>query len=574
MANHYDIIIIGTGSGGSTMAYKLASTGKKILVLERGGFIPKEKQNWDPHEVVTAGRYRTTEQWYDNNDKPFKPFIHYNVGGNSKMYGAALFRFRESDFTEVNHFGGVSPAWPFGYETLENYYSQAERLYTVHGKRGVDPTEPPAENEYPLPPLPYEPMIQNLENSLQQLGLNPFPLPMGVKLPQDYTAIEAPVILENFDGFPDLTESKADGQVTCLRPALRYKNVTLMTHAFVEKLLTNPSGERVVAAETIINGEKIKFTADTFIVACGAVNSAALFLRSANEVHPTGLANSSDQVGRNLMLHHNGCLVAFTKKKNGCVFQKSLGLADYYHGADDSKYPLGEIQLMGRNDPDTILWMGETLFPGKTYGELKEMSIDFWLTAEDLPDPANRVTLRNDGSIRVNYVRNNYIAYEKLKEKLKDIFKRLGEIDSDFSDVKWGGYDLDISGMSHQNGTLRFGLDRRTSVLDLNCKTHDLENVYVVDASFFPSCGAFNPALTIAANALRVGDHLINEVFTSNSKNEWQVRDAGFATHTTAGTSVNHSSTLSAQPVPGSNQTLAEQPSVPGIKAESQIYFW
>jgi len=522
MTNHYDIIIIGTGSGGSTIAYKLAPTGKKILILERGGFIPKEKENWDPHEVVTNGRYRPKEDWYDKDDKPFKPFIHYNVGGNSKMYGAALFRFRESDFKEVKHYGGISPAWPFQYDVLENYYEQAEKLYSVHGKRGIDPSEPYANAEYPLPPLGYEPLIQDLNKKLNQLGLKPFPLPMGVKLPQDYTQTEAPVVLENFDGFPDLTDSKADGQVMALRPALKNKNVTLLTHAYVEKLITDKTGERVVEALTIINGEKIKFSADLFIVACGAVNSAALFLRSANENHPTGLANSSDQVGRNLMLHHNGCLVAFVKKKNDCVFQKSLGIADFYHKADDSEFPLGEIQLMGRNDPDTILWMGETLFPGKSYSELKEMSIDFWLTAEDLPSASNRVTLRNDGTIKVNYTRTNYTAFEKLKSKLKEIFVKLGEIDADYKDVKWGGYDLDVSGMSHQNGTLRFGTDPKTSVLDINCKTHDLDNVYVLDASFFPSCGAFNPALTIAANALKVGDYLINDVLPSNSIKENQ----------------------------------------------------
>jgi choline dehydrogenase-like flavoprotein len=522
MTNHYDIIIIGTGTGGSTIAWKLASTGKKILILERGGFIPKEKENWDPHEVVTKGRYRPKEDWYDRDDKPFKPFIHYNVGGNSKMYGAALFRFRKSDFEEVNHYGGVSPAWPLKYDTYENYYEQAEKLYSVHGKRGIDPSEPPAKSDYPLPPLAYEPLIQDLEGKLKQAGLRPFPLPMGMKLPQDYTATEAPVVLENFDGFSDPTDSKADGQVICLRPALKNKNVTLMTHAYVEKLITGKSGERVTEAEVIINGEKIKFSADIFIMACGAVNSAALLLRSANEMHPTGLANSSDQAGRNLMLHHNGCLVAFTNKKNDCVFQKSLGLADFYHGADNSAFPLGEIQLMGRNDPDTIMWMGETLFPGKTYAELKEKSIDFWLTAEDLPHADNRVTLRNDGTIKVSYTRTNYTAFEKLKDKLKEVFTKLGELDSDYKDVKWGGYDLDISGMSHQNGTLRFGSDPRTSVLDLNCKTHDLENVYVVDASFFPSCGAFNPALTIAANALRVGDHLINTVFNKENSPERQ----------------------------------------------------
>ncbi|MBD0365467.1 MAG: GMC family oxidoreductase [Flavisolibacter sp.] len=512
MSAHYDIIIIGTGSGGSTMAYKLAPSGKKILILERGGFIPKEKENWDPHQVVTLGRYRPKEDWYDSEGKPFKPFIHYNVGGNSKMYGAALFRFRESDFQQVQHYGGISPAWELGYDIYEPYYTQAEKLYYVHGRRGADPTEPPSNAPYPHPPLPYEPLIKDLNERLRQTGLRPFPLPMGVKLPQDYTEIEAPVVLSNFDGFPDLTESKADGQIMALRPALQHKNVTLLTHAYVERLDTDATGKTVNKVHVNLKGERVVFKGDIIIVAGGAVNSAALMLRSHNEQHPNGLANGSGQVGRNLMLHHNGCLVAFTKKKNDCVFQKSLGIADFYHSADDSEFPLGEIQLMGRNDPDTILWLAEKQFPGKSYEELAEMSIDFWLTAEDLPSPDNHITLRSDGSIQVYYTRNNYTAYKKLKEKLKQIFVKLGELDADYKDVYWNGYDLDVSGMSHQNGTMKFGSDPKTSVLDLNCKAHDLENVYVVDASFFPSCGAFNPALTIAANALRVGDHILNDV--------------------------------------------------------------
>ena len=523
MTNHYDIIIIGTGSGGSTMAYKLAPSGKKILILERGGFIPKEKENWDPHQVVTVGRYRPNDIWYDQGDKPFKPYIHYNVGGNSKMYGAALFRFRESDFETVQHFGGTSTAWPFGYDEYESYYEQAEKLYSTHGKAGVDPSEPWRKSGYPLPALPYEPLIQDLEKHLHQLGLHPFPLPMGVRLPQDYTATEAPVMLENFDGFPDLTDSKADGQVMCLRPALMNNNVTLITHAYVKQLNTDESGKIVNKVVTDIKGEEIIFSADTIIVACGAVNTAALMLRSANDKHPTGLANSSDQVGRNLMLHHNGCLVAFTKDKiNDCVFQKSLGLADFYLGADDSQFPLGEIQLMGRNDADTIMWLAEKIYPGKSYEELKQMTIDFWLTAEDLPSADNRVTLTKDGNIKVYYHRNNYAAYEKLKEKLKQVFVKLGELDDKYKDVQWAGYDLDITGMSHQNGTMRFGTDPATSVLDTSCKAHDLDNLYVVDASFFPSCGAFNPSLTIAANALRVGDHLLNNVLKKTTERAMQ----------------------------------------------------
>ena len=518
MTSHYDIIIIGTGSGGSTTAYALAKTGKRILILERGGFIPKEKQNWDPHEVVTVGRYRPNENWYDSEGNPFKPFIHYNVGGNSKMYGAALFRFREKDFMETTHYGGISPAWPFQYDLLEPYYTQAEQLYHVHGRHGVDPTEPFTHASYPHPPLAYEPLIADLETKMRQIGLQPFPLPMGVRLPQDYSETETPVVLENFDGFPDLTDSKADAQTIALRPALHNKNVTLLTNAYVEKLETNAAGNSIEKVIVLVKGERMSFSAGIVMVACGAVNSAALMLRSANARYPQGLANSSGLVGRHLMLHHNGCLVVFTKKKNDCVFQKSLGLADFYFGASDSPLPLGEIQLMGRNDADTIRWLAEKIAPGKTYEELKAMTIDFWLTSEDLPDTNNRVTLRKDGSIQVHYSRNNYAAYEKLKEKLQQVFVQLGELDPDYKDVQWAGYDLDISGMSHQNGTMRFGTDPTTSVLDINCRAHDIDNLYVTDASFFPSCGAFNPALTIAANALRVCEHIINNVLTEKNK--------------------------------------------------------
>ncbi len=505
----YDIIIIGTGTGGSTMAYQLAPTGKKILILERGGFIPKEKENWDAKKVVAEGIYRPNEMWYDKDDKPFKPFIHYNVGGNSKFYGAAMFRFRENDFNNVQHYGGLSPAWPFGYQTLEKYYDVAEKLFSVHGERGADPTEPTTHNNYPYRPLPYESLTKDLSEKLKQIGLNPFPLPMAIKLPQESNKNVSPVILENFDGFPDPTDSKADGQTSCLNIALQYPNVTMLTNAYVEKIITNDEGNKVTGVEVIIDGKVNIFNTEFIFTACGAINSAALFLRSKSDKHPNGLANSSGLVGKNLMLHHNGCLVAFTKKNNDSKFQKSFGIADFYHGADDSDLPLGEIQLMGRNDPDTIMWLGGEKFADKTYEELKAMSIDFWLTAEDLPSEKNQVSLREDGSIKVRYERTNYEAYERLKEKLKQTFDKLGEIDADYKDVFWNGYDLDVTGVSHQNGTLKMGENPTNSVVDTNCKTHDIENLFVCDASFFPSCGAFNPALTLVANALRVGEWVI-----------------------------------------------------------------
>ena len=508
--NPYDFIIIGTGIGGSTLATKLAKAGKKILILERGGFIPKEKDNWDPQKVMVEGKYRPNEEWLDKDGKPFKPFIHYNVGGNSKVYGAAMFRFRVSDFEEVKHYGGISPAWPLQYAEFEKYYSEAEKIYHVHGLRGVDPTEPPTQSPYPLPPFTYEPEIASLVDKMNTLGLHPFPLPMAFNYPQDQDKNEPPVILENFDGYPDPTDTKADGYNSGLKEILKLPNVTLITQALVVRLETNEAGDKINQVMAEVNGKIEAFEGNTVVMACGAVNSAALLLKSASNKHPKGLANSSDQVGRNLMLHHNGCLVAFTKMKNHTVFQKSFGLADYYHKSESDNLPLGEIQLMGKNDPDTIRFLAKDYFPNKTYEEIREMAIDFWLTAEDLPSAENRVTLSPEGQIQVFYTPTNLEAYHKLQDALKEIFEKLGEIDENFKNTLWNGYNLDISGMSHQNGTLRFGQDAKTSVLDLNCKTHDLSNLFVVDASFFPSCGAFNPSLTIAANALRVGDYILN----------------------------------------------------------------
>lgn len=505
----YDIIIIGSGAGGATLAYKLAPSGKKILILERGEYIPKERENWDAREVFTAGRYRTQEQWFDGDDKPFNPFTHYCVGGNTKMYGAALFRLRTSDFKETQHYGGVSPAWPIGYDAFEPYYAEAEKLYSVHGERGTDPTEPKASGPYAMPPLAHEPSMLELFQNIRDLGYKPFPLPIGVRLGEQAAKGSSPVRLSNFDGFPDLTESKADAQVVALRQALSMPNVALMTGCLVEQLLTDKSGKRIATVRVKKNGETVQFDSDMVVLAAGAVNSAALLLRSGNQYHPNGLANSSDQVGRNYMLHQNGCIVSISKKPNTAQFQKSFGIADFYEGAPDSKYPVGAIQLMGKNDPDTLLDLAKDHFPGKTFEELSSHSIDWWITSEDLPDPNNRVSIRKDGSIKTSYTVNNREAYNRIKAKLHQILDQLGEKDPLMKNSVRVGYDLGINGVSHQMGTLRFGNDPKTSVLDVNCKAHDLDNLYVVDASFFVSSGAFNPSLTIMANALRVGDHLL-----------------------------------------------------------------
>ncbi|NDJ54314.1 MAG: GMC family oxidoreductase, partial [Chloroflexi bacterium] len=275
---HYDVIVIGSGAGGGTMTYALAPSGKRILLLERGDFLPKERQNWDTYSVFCQQRYVTDETWY-NGEQPFRPTIHYWVGGNTKMYGAAMFRLRERDFQEIKYPDGISPAWPLSYQDFAPYYTRAERLYHVHGQRGIDPTEPPMEHDYLYGPLPHEPRIQKLADDLEKLGYHPFPLPLGVRLGDDKPYPQPSVHLSAFDGYPDPSESKADAQVIAVNPALEFDNVTLMVNSLVTKLETDASGRSVTQVHVEREGEQLTFSADIVVVAAGAANSAALFLR-------------------------------------------------------------------------------------------------------------------------------------------------------------------------------------------------------------------------------------------------------------------------------------------------------
>lgn len=509
--DRFDIIIIGTGAGGGTILHTLAPSGLRILVLERGGFLPREKENWDPKEVCTNGRYLAAETWRDSAGTPFQPFTHYWVGGNTKVYGAALLRMRESDFGEVRHYGGVSPAWPIRYKDLEPYYTQAEHLYHVHGEAGADPTEPWRSSPFPHPALAFEPRMKEIADGLRAQGLRPFPCALGVRMSKPNPERAPMRVLSHFDGYPDLTETKADSEVVCVGPALAHRNVTIRTRARVVRLDTDPSGREVTGVVVERDGAIERYASDIVVLACGAVNSAAVLLRSASDAHPNGLANGSGQVGRNYMCHNNGMVVAITGRENPSQFQKAFALADYYHGASDSDLPLGLIQLMGKLDPDSLESLTREHLPGVPKEDLWRRTVDFFITAEDLPDPNNRVTIDADGVIRLTYRENNREAYDRLRAKLLEAFDRI-ETRETGKPATYVGPKLGISGVSHQNGTLRFGTDPATSVLDTDCRAHEVDNLYVADSSFFPSSGAVNPSLTIMANALRVGDCILERL--------------------------------------------------------------
>lgn len=516
MATDYDIIIIGTGAGGGTLLHALAPTGKRILVLERGGFVPRELENWDTKAVNLDARYNTKEVWRDKDGRPLHPHTNYFVGGNTKFYGAALFRLRREDFGEIKHHGGVSPAWPISYDEIEPYYLAAERLYHVHGERGVDPTDPAASGPYAYPAVSHEPRIQQLHDDWARLGHKPFHVPLGIMLDEGQRWKSPCIRCATCDGHPCLVNAKSDADVVCVKPALEHPNVTLLTEALVTRLDTNPSGREVTTVHVERGGVKEAYSAGIVVVAAGAINSAALLLRSANDRHPRGLANGSDVVGRHYMGHVNSVLMALSKCPNPTVFQKTLALNDFYFGSQDWEYPLGHISFVGKLDGQTLKAGAPAIAPGWTLDLMAKHSLDFWLTSEDLPDPENRVTLDKQGNIVLAYTPNNEEGHRRLIEKLKGLMKQQTKCgvhghechEGMFARSLYLGQRIPLAGVAHQNGTIRFGTDPKSSALDTSCRAHEVDNLYVVDGSFFPSSAAVNPALTIMANALRVADHL------------------------------------------------------------------
>jgi choline dehydrogenase-like flavoprotein len=511
----YDVIVIGTGAGGGTLAHQLAPSGRKILILERGSFLPREKANWSATEVYQNERYHTHEHWYTKDGKGFRPAMNYWVGGNTKVYGAALLRLRDRDFERIEHKGGISPEWPLKYFDFEPYYAQAEQLYDLHGQAGVDPTEPPRSTAYPHPAIRHEPRMQEIADALTHVGLHPFPLPLGLKLNPTDRSIGACIRCDTCDGFPCLVQGKADAEVNCIQPARTYPNVTLITDAKVTRLHTSPSGHEITQVEVELEGATHHFTGNLVVVACGAINSAALLLQSANDQHPQGLANRSDQVGRNLMKHLCTALVALTTKPNPAIFQKTISVSDFYWGEASFPYPMGLIQNTGNVLRDMLPAEAPSLLapllklaPGFDLKAIADHTVGWWLQTEDLPDPNNRV--RMDGSkLHLEYTPNNTEAGDRLTQRWIQVLKQVDRVEHCIPFGLYPRNKIPLQVVGHQCGTCRFGTDPRTSVLDLNCRAHDVDNLYVVDGSFFPSSAAVNPTLTIIANALRVGGHLL-----------------------------------------------------------------
>jgi choline dehydrogenase-like flavoprotein len=517
MAESYDVIIIGTGAGGGTLARHLAPSGKRILLLERGDWLPREPANWDTVDVFVDGRYISADSWYSPEHKSFfQPQVHYFVGGATKLYGAALYRMREQDFGDLQHHDGLSPAWPISYQDMEPYYTAAEQFYQVHGARGEDPTEGTASGPYPYPAVAHEPRIQQLSDDLEKSGHHPFHAPVGILVDEANLAYSTCVKCGACDGFPCPLHAKSDAEVLGVRPALEHDNVTLLRNARVVKLETNPAGTAVTTVVVERDGETERYQGGIVVVAAGAANSAKLLLASANDRHPNGLANGSDQVGRNFMYHDSQAVLAVSKDPNPTVFQKTLGVNDYYFSGPDFDFPMGNIQMIGKSQ--AAMFRGEkpleTKFaPSWALRDVASHAVDFWLSTEDLPKADNRVTLGQDGSVHLNYNPSNPTAARRLYGQLKSMLGSLNMHEGHLAHRNlYMKTDIPIAGCAHQAGTVRFGADPATSVLNADCRAHEVENLYVVDTSFFPSISAVNPALTAMANAIRVGDHVLQQL--------------------------------------------------------------
>jgi len=489
-----DIAIIGSGMGGATLAHAIRGSGARVLVVERGDFLPREEANSSPVEVFQRRRYKNAEQWYDGSTgRAFGPGVHYYVGGNTKVYGASLPRFRSQDFEVIRHHDGISPAWPVSYADMEPFYAEAERVYQVHGEKGDDPTDPPRSTDFPFPALGHEPTVAALADAMSAQGLHPFPMPVGV----DVRPGGACVRKRTCDGFPCSLGAKNDAETRGIRPALRSPTVRLLTRTVVLRLNTSTDGRRVTEAVAVRDGTPLRIRAGRFVVAAGAVNSAALLLKSGTDRHPRGLANSSDLVGRNYMVHNSTFFLGVDpRRRNSVDFQKTLGLNDWYLAGPDNPYPLGNLQMLGKlQGPMVKAARPWAPMPLLTY--LTDHSIDIYLTTEDLPDPQNRIVVGRDGRITVHWQPNNLAPHKELVRRVVRVIRR-------------AGYPLiftermGIETNSHQCGTAVMGADPRRSVLDPTCRAHDVDNLWVVDSACFPSSAALNPALTIAANAIRV----------------------------------------------------------------------
>lgn len=496
--NRPDVIIIGSGMGGATLAAALAPSGRRILIIEKGDRLKSSTADRDAVAIFSRGHFRPKEEWLDGSGTPFNPGNYYYVGGNSKFFGAVFLRYREADFGPIRHMGGTTPGWPITYHEMEPFYQQAENLYQVRGSLGKDPSEPPHSGSYHFGPLADEAPIADLRRRLERVGLHPAPLPLGVDLERWLAGGRT-----TWDAYPNTCGGKMDAETVGLAQALSHPNVTLRTGCEAKRLLAGKSG-RITGVEIEEDGRRTVVEAPLIVLAAGAVRSTAILLASADEHHPTGLANLSGQVGRNFMNHNCSAVLALHPfRSNPAVYQKTLMVNDFYLTGGPNGEPLGNIQLLGKITGEILA--ANSALPSWLANWIASRSIDLYAMSEDLPNPESRVTLK-DGHIVLDWKRSNWDTHLALVEKLKSCLRRAG-----YPVVLSRPFDRRTP--SHQCGTARMGKDPASSVVDAFCRSHDHPNLFITDASVLPTSAAVNPALTVAALALRAARHIVETEF-------------------------------------------------------------
>ncbi|WP_183719850.1 GMC family oxidoreductase [Rhizobium sp. BK060] len=502
-----DVIVIGSGAGGGTLTKTLADLGVSVLLVERGGPVPREFENWQVDTVFNKKKYSPFETWLDRGGNTFRPSAWYNVGGSTKFFGTVMTRLRARDFEEVEHAEGTSPAWPFRYDELEPFYGKAEFLFGVHGDPALDPSEPFRTTALPYGPVGSEPFVARVTEKLKARGLHPFPLPVAVDLHPGGKCIRCGTC----DGFPCATGGKNDAETRCVEPALKTGRVTLWTKAQATRLIMDTETRRIHAVEIEHEGMIKSVSAKVIVLSAGAVNSALLLLRSANGAMPNGLANSSGVVGKNYMTHNLTTFMAVSSEKNPTRFQKTLAFNDYYDGDEEFRFPMGNVQTLGKLQAGMLV-AGAKYLPQFIGRELTKRSLDLLVTSEDLPHAANKVSL-NGSTVQISVTANNMTGHKRLNKKLTKLLREIG-----FPLVL--SKTLPVNFTAAQCGTIRMGSSPQTAALDGHCRSYDHSNLFVVDASFFPSSGAVNPALTIAAQSIRVGEHIAKSEFGIRSASE------------------------------------------------------